>query len=310
MHRPNLGSLKSPPVRALATLLALTAPAAAAPQIPSAGPRPTGVTPGIATGGWTVDYNGFAHGLLVLKMHATLNFTPAAYDGQLSYHTAGMIGWMVHNVDDSAVHGHFTRADPADTTADQAVPETFTSTGNLRGTDRVTEMTYQGGNPIIHTLTPNVLLERSAVPPADTAHTIDNLSAIAMLVRQVADTGRCDGNATIFDGRRLTALTARTIGTQALPQTDRSIFSGDSLRCDFQGNQLAGFLKNDTEAAQRRTRYGNAWLASVLPGVPPIPVRVIFENKALGQVTLYLTDAKPLPPGPLAQRGARGLTVQ
>jgi hypothetical protein len=283
-------------------LLAMAGPhAAAAPPpgakpgaaiIPRAEATPTGVTPGTATGAWSVQYDGFAHGLLVLKMRATLRFTPASYAGELEFHTAGMVGWMVHNVDDSHVEGVFARAAQSDPSPDRVVPASFVSIGNLRGTDRVTRMTYRDGSPVIGTLTPDVALERTAVPPAMAAHTIDTLSALAMLVRQVGDTGRCDGDAMIFDGRRLTALTARTVGTQDLPRTSRSIFTGPSLRCDFQGNQLAGFKKDDSEAQQRRTKYGNAWLATVVPGAPPIPVRVIFDNKVLGQVTLYLTAAE------------------
>jgi hypothetical protein len=280
----------------LAALAASKTPAGATPRAgaepPVAGARSTGVTPGIDTGAWSVQYDGFAHGLLVLKMRASLSFSPTAYAGELTFHTAGMVAWMVHDIDDSHVQGQFVHGEDGDQVLDRAMPASFDSVGNLRGTDRVTRMSYRDGSPVIGTLTPDVALERSPVPPQSTAHTIDNLSAIAMLVRQVADTGRCDGNALLFDGRRLTSLTARTIGTQALSHTDRSIFAGDALRCDFQGNQLSGFKKDESEAEQRKTKFGNAWLASVLPHAPPVPVRVIFDNKVLGQVTLYLTSVQ------------------
>ncbi len=297
----------------VALALAMVVPAACAladsaknAGIPSVSARNTGVVPGSTTGAWTVQYDGFSHGLLVLKMRASLRFGPAAYDGTLSFHTAGMISWMVHSTDDSQVQGQFVRGDEGGAAPDRVAPSSFVSIGNLRGVDRVTRMTYANGAPVIGTLTPDVNLERTPVAPASTVRTIDTLSAIAMLVRQVGDTGRCDGGTMIFDGRRLTSLTARTVGTQTLPRTDRSIFAGDSLRCDFQGNQLAGFKKDESEADQRKTKFGNAWLASVVPNAPPIPVRVIFDNKVLGQVTLYLTAAGA-PTGVVAQNpGPRG----
>jgi hypothetical protein len=287
---------------------AMPGAAHAAPSAPvtMAGPRDTGVAPGAATGGWTVEYDGFAHGLLVLKMHATLNLTRTGYEGSLSFHTAGMVGWMVHDTDDSQVTGRFVQADPGDALPDHAQPLSFVSIGNLRGVERVTRMTYRDGNPVIQTLTPDPSLERSAVPPAATPHTLDNLSALGELVRQVADTGRCDGNATLFDGRRLTTLSARTSGTQTLPHTSRSIFAGQALRCDFEGNQLYGFKHAESEAEQRATKHGNAWLASVLPNLPAVPVRVIFTNKVLGEVTLYLTAAQPAL-GNVAQLPAAGM---
>ena len=283
--------------------LAVGAPSA---PVPMASARETGVTQGAATGGWTVEYDGFAHGLLVLKMHATLNLTQSGYEGSLSFHTAGMVGWMVHDTDDSQVQGRFVQADPGDTMPDKAEPTSFVSIGNLRGIDRVTRMAYRDGSPMIQTLTPDPKLERSAVPPSATPHTLDNLSALGELVRQVADTGRCDGHETLFDGRRLTTLSARTVGTETLGHTSRSMFAGQALRCDFEGNQLYGFKNAESEAEQRATKHGNAWLASVLPHLPAVPVRVIFTNKALGEVTLYLTSARPAM-GTVAQLPAAGM---
>ena len=330
MHRLDLGSLKIDPRSGPATppgcgfplggaalssvllglsLLSLAAMPAAARAAPvravQAGPpgmsaQPNGIAQGVTTGGWSVQYDGFADGLLVLKMRATLHFTPSGYDGTLTFHTAGMIAWVVRSNDDSEVSGAFVRAGAtggspvAEPSADRAAPASFVSIGKLRGVERITRMTYRDGSPVIGTLTPEVTLERTPVAPSATVHTIDTLSAIAMLVRQVGDTGRCDGGTMIFDGRRLTALTARTAGPASLPHVGRSIFSGQTLRCDFDGNQIAGFKKDESEADQRRTRHGVAWLASVLPGAPPIPVRVIFDNKVLGQVTLYLTSAEPV----------------
>ncbi len=316
MHRADLRTLKTTrsgqiaaslrrgacAILVAAALPAAAAPTQAGPAVPRAEARATGVAPNTPTGAWTVQYDGFAHGLLVLKMRASLRFTQTSYDGALSFHTAGMVGWMVHSVDDSTVQGTFARGEPSDRVA----PASFVSIGNLRGTDRVTRMTYLNGTPVIGTLTPDVALERTAVAPSATMHTIDTLSALAMLVRQVGDTGRCDGGAMIFDGRRLTALTARTIGTQDLAQTSRSIFAGPSLRCDFQGNQLAGFKKDESEADQRRTKFGNAWLATMVPNAPPIPVRVIFDNKVLGQVTLYLTAAEASAASVAQNRGSTG----
>jgi hypothetical protein len=234
------------------------------------------------TGSFTAEYEGFSHGLLVLKMSTALTLTPTSYTGRLEYHTAGMIGWMVHNTNDTTVTGRLE--------GDRLIPIRSDSTGDLRHVDRVTRMHYDHGTWVFETLTPPVDQERSAVPPAMTVNTIDTLSAIAMLIHQVGAHGTCDGKVTAFDGRRLTALTARTVGDVMLPKTDRSRFAGQALRCDFDGDQLAGFLKSDPEAQQRRTRHGTAWLAQAVPGAPPVPVRVVFENKIMGQVTLYLTS--------------------
>jgi hypothetical protein len=146
-----------------------------------------------------------------------------------------------------------------------------------------------GGNPVVRVLSPPVEQERTPIPVAETAHTIDTLSALALLIREVGQSGTCSGSVTTFDGRRLAQQTAHQSGDEVLPQTDRSIFAGKALRCDFEGRQLGGFVRNEDEDDLRKPRHGTAWLADMVPGAPPVPVKVIFENKILGQVTLYLT---------------------
>ena len=233
------------------------------------------------TGGFSADYVGYSHGLTVLKLTGSLTLTPGGYSAEVTFHTAGLVGMMVHVDNDTHVQGAFD--------GNKAVPSLFAGTGRMRGTDRATRIEYTGGNPVVKILVPPVEHERSPIAPQDTLHTIDTLSAAALLVREVATTGHCDGSEKTFDGRRLSDLTAHTTGPELLPQTSRSIFSGQTLRCDFDGTQLGGFVNDENEDTLRKPRHGTAWLAPVLPNAPPVPVRVIFDNKILGQVTLYLT---------------------
>ena len=236
---------------------------------------------GSPTGGYSVEYTGYSHGFVVLKLAGSLSLAPSGYGAHVTFHTAGMAGWVLHSDNDSQVTGTFQGG--------QAVPKLFEGTGTLRGTKRLTRITYEGGNPVVQALSPPVEHERSAIPVAQTVHTIDTLSAVALLVHAVAQDGTCNGTVTTFDGRRLATQTAQTTGQEMLPQTGRSVFHGQALRCDFDGRQLGGFVNNENEDDLRKPRHGTAWLAAVLPGAPPVPVRVAFENKLLGQVTLYLT---------------------
>jgi len=233
------------------------------------------------TGSFTADYTGYSHGLTVLKLTGSLTLTPGGYAAHVTFHTAGFIGFVVHSDNDSQVQGVFQGS--------QAAPSLFVGSGNLRGTKRATRIEYKNGNPVVTLLTPPNERERTLVAPQDTLHTIDTLSAAALLVRTVAATGHCDGSTTTFDGRRLSVLTSHTTGEVTLPQTDRSIFAGQALRCDFDGQQTGGFVTNENEDSLRKPRHGTAWLAPILPNAPPVPVRVIFDNKILGEVTLYLT---------------------
>jgi hypothetical protein len=246
-------------------------------------------------GSISMKYDGYAHGLIVLKVDATLTLTTGSYAGRLKLRTAGMINWLAHMDSDSQVRGAFQGS--------QAVPAHYDSAGTARGVYREMHIGYRGGNPVIEQQTPPVDDQHTPVPPADTAGSIDTMSAMALLVHRVGQDGTCDGALRLFDGRRLTALTARGGGEVTLPASAKTHFNGEALRCDFEGIRLAGFARADDMAAQQRPRHGSAWLASIVPGAPPVPVRVTFENKVLGNVTLYLTEVSGSP-GPVAQNGA------
>ncbi len=126
------------------------------------------------------------------------------------------------------------------------------------------------------------------MPVALWANTVDNLSAMAALLHDVATIGRCDGSRRVFDGRRLSRIAAGTVGVEALPETDRSVFHGPALRCDFSGTLLAGFKYEDNRARAARPQRGVAWFAPLRPGGPPVPVRVRFATPFFGDATLYL----------------------
>jgi hypothetical protein len=237
-----------------------------------------------STGTLTAEYTGYSHGLTVLKLAGAITLTPGGYQAHVTFHTAGLIGMVVHSDNDSEATGSFAGG--------TAHPQLFVGSGHLRGTSRATRIEYQDGNPVVRVISPPVEQERTPIPPADTAHTIDTLSALALLIRQVGETGTCAGSATTFDGRRLAIQSVHDSGQETLPQTNKSIFAGPALRCDFDGRQLGGFVRNEDEDALRKPRHGTAWFANLVPGAPPVPVKVAFENKILGQVTLYLTSVE------------------
>jgi hypothetical protein len=235
-----------------------------------------------STGSFKAEYDGYSHGLVTLKLSASLTLTPTGYSGRLAFHTAGLVGFMVHVESDSRVVGHFY--------GDRAVPESFSSAGVLHGTSRTVGMHWHDGNPVIDAIAPPPELERTKVPPEMQAHTIDALSAMAALVRQASENDQCDGDAAVFDGRRLSLMQAHFVGHESPLPSAKSHYDAPALRCDFEGQEVAGFLKNESEADQRRARHGSAWLAPLLAGAPVVPEQVIFEHKVLGQVTLYLTS--------------------
>lgn len=265
-----------PAILAALLLIALPPPPAAAQ--PAAIPAVVHMT-----------YNGTALGLDVMKVNAAVSIDRDGYRIATSFATTGLLSVFASGEQHSTVWGAWRAGQPA--------PQRFWSWGSLHGDPRETLIDYENGRPVLRRLTPSETGEREAVPEPARGNTIDSLSAIAFLVRRVADTGSCDGGTRVFDGRRLTEISAHTVGQVVPASGEAGPYHGETLRCDFTGHELAGFLHDDSDW-QRRPHGGTAWMARPVHGGPPVPVRLTFDSKWVGEITLVLTDAGP---GPLPE---------
>jgi hypothetical protein len=237
------------------------------------------------TGALRATYETYAAGMHVAGVETGLNFGRWTYQLDLSYHTTGMVGIFFRGHQFAVVDGswHGLRAEPSH----------FVGEGFWRGIDRQADIEYKDGTPIIRQLVPPNDTEREPVPNALQTNTIDTLSALAELIRVVDATGRCETAVRTYDGRRAVALEAHTVAEEVLEPTDRSSFAGNTLRCDFSGRMLAGFLLGDDRERDSKPMHGSAWLAPVVAGGLRLPVRMAFETRWFGEATMYLTDIGP-----------------
>lgn len=227
-------------------------------------------------------YAGYKSGFHVLTAHSELLIAPTGYRISLNGNTSGMIGFFYHADWQSWADGTWTN--------DSVRPQHFDNDGVFGGHPRRIDLQYRNGNPVIRTLDPRDDGEHLPVPPDMTQHSIDSLSITALVVRQVAMMGRCDGQVTVFDGRSVENIALRPGGAEYLPATSRSSWAGPTLRCNLYAHMTAGFFRDGSPG--ERNYVDSIWLASVLPGVPPLPVRTVAHTHHLGELTLYLTDAK------------------
>jgi Protein of unknown function (DUF3108) len=227
----------------------------------------------------------YALGFSVADSRMSFDLTPTTYRMELSYQTTGLAKWVAGDSLDQTVAGTFQH--------DQAVPVQFSSSGRLKGHDRMVTLVYRDGDPTTTAINPPNETEREIVPPERRDHTIDTLSATIDMLHLAARTGRCDLSVNTYDGRRLEVFEAHTAGEEELPPTNRSTFSGRALRCDYSSRPVAGLKLGDGRDDDARTRAGTIWLAPVTPGGPRLPVRGLVDVRFLGQATMYLTGVTP-----------------
>jgi hypothetical protein len=227
-------------------------------------------------------------GLHVMDVEALLDLDGPRYRVTTRTRTTGLASFFSRSDQMTIAEGAWRGMEP--------VPARYRLEGMWRGDRREVAMDWVApGQPVLRRLEPSEEPEREPVPEAMRRGTVDTLSALAKLTRTVALTGRCEGAAAVYDGRRRTDVTAWTEGVERLPP--EGAFGGEALRCGFESRLLAGArLDRDPEEA-RRPQPATAWLGRPLPSRPAIPVRIEVPTRWFGAVRVRLTAVDRLPSG-------------
>jgi hypothetical protein len=230
-------------------------------------------------------YDTYAASLEVMRMNVFFSLGPWNYRINLDYRTTGLVGFFYRGHQVNTVRGNWNNghADPAE----------FFGDGVWRGKERRTLIDYNNGQPDVKILLPPQESEREPVPRNMQLHTMDTLSALAQLMRNVELKHDCNTSVHTYDGRRVLEIVATDGGSETLAPTGRSSFSGPALRCDFVGSELAGFLIGEDNSDNRKPLHGSAWLAAIAPYSTPLPVRIEFQTRWFGEAKMYLTNITP-----------------
>ncbi len=237
-------------------------------------------------------YDTYAAGIPVMEMRAFFGLGPWNYHIDVDYRTTGLVGVLFRGHQINSVRGLWDD--------ENAAPAEFSGDGVWHGQQRHTLIDYNHGVPVVKVLEPPQETEREPVPQALQLRTVDTLSALAQLMRKVELTRSCETSVRTYDGRRVLSIAARTGGPETLEAANHSIYAGPALRCDFEGSELAGFQLGEDDAEHQRPLHGSAWLAPMLHGAPALPVRLAFQTRWFGWVTMYMTAATTEPPESVA----------
>lgn len=224
-------------------------------------------------------------GMTIAQMEASLDISGGGYRIETKLRPTGIASMVASGDQTSLVDGRWGRNGPE--------PQRYITNGSWRGTARHMVIEYQAGMPVIRRMEPDERTEREPVPPALATGTLDGLSVLAKLTRQVAETGKCDGTAAIYDGRRRVDATSSTIGWERLTASRSDGFSGVALHCDFESRVIAGFRLDDDRETATRPLKGRAWIAPATADRPPVPVRVEFDTRWFGSVVAQMLTTPP-----------------
>ena len=203
-------------------------------------------------------YEAYAAGLNVMHDGCRVRLSGPALPGATwTIRTTGAFGVLFNGQQDHDASRAVRRAA-------RAAPARTTAPACCAGEPRVTLIDYRDGQPSIGQLVPPNEAEREPVPAELQRGTIDTLSAMAQLIDQVDQTGRCDGAR--HDLRRPAPgrLGARTVGheTAAAERPVELRRACAALRRSRAGSWPASSVDEDRAS-------GSSGRSTAAPGSPP-----------------------------------------
>jgi hypothetical protein len=274
---------RMPRARVLAA--ALAAWLAVAGVGPSRADAPSAALAGPAS----LAYQVYFGGLKALALQAEIGLSPEGYRVRLEARTEGIIDWLVDWSARAWSEGAIR--------AGVVQPARHVTESMLRGSRRDAALTFQPDGSIDAVVVPSAAAdEREPVTPEQERGALDPISAVLIALRVMDARHSCDQRVAVFDGRRRYDLEFRDGGRDVLKPSEYSSFSGEATLCLFRYIRIAGYQKTGRWNNPRDVdRVYRTWLAPVVPGLPPLPVRIEAEG-AFGTVLVHLV-ATPRPQG-------------
>ncbi|MCG5239258.1 DUF3108 domain-containing protein [Azospirillum doebereinerae] len=251
------------------------------------------VQPGTASAApVSATYRVHVGGVAVLDVAATLEMTGVAYKMEVKAQTDGFLGrmfpWQTVSRSEGAVR------------PDRLVPARHSQSSVFRGKPRSVTLEYDGqGNVAATVLPPPEEDDREPVPDAQKRGAYDPLSGFLAVLTAAARGEACTRSLPVYDGRRRYDMIFEDVGPRLVGASRYSVFAGAARQCRVSYRPVAGYGKNPPSGAFWRRESGpserppaDLWLAPVVPGEPPLPVRLETESD-LGAVVIHLTGVTP-----------------
>jgi len=227
-----------------------------------------------------LDYKIFLGGLHALSMTTQLSRDgDAGYRMAVDAATDGFIGALV----DARY-----RAESEGVTAEHtASPRRFQGVSGQDGDGdgKTVTVVYRDGAAPEVAFAPAHEAPSDPLPADMTTATVDPPSAMMTLMETLGTTGRCDATVKVFDGKRRYNLMSSHAGELYLKASGIAPYDGPAVECRVGIERIAGFRTG--RFAKRYPDEITIFLASVIDGAPPVPVRLHAKNM-FGALRMHL----------------------
>lgn len=229
-------------------------------------------------------YAVYAGGFHVLDAQAYHQRNGEHYEIGAGARTEGFIDWLFS--------WQGTTVSTGTLEGQSAIPERHENWGQYNESERRVLVTYDKNGDVQSVVRdPEPNWEKFYPLPDDAPKgTIDPLSLIAQMTARFGSGGSCDGEFSIFDGKRRYDLYTTDKGIEELPDNGYSIYRGPALKCRIEYKMLGGNRKEVSDVA-KSARDRDIWVARVIDGAPHIPVRVQVET-SFGPIIGHLTEIR------------------
>ena len=236
-----------------------------------------------------LEYEAYLGGMHAVSFKARVGMGEADYRAQVRLRSDGLLAKLVDFSLDAEAAGLAGSGGLR--------PQQFQVASQWReSTGRLVEISYaEDGAPALRVEPPAEEDDREEVPEALRWDTLDPISATLELVRQLARSGRCEGEVAVFDGRRRYNVIIHHLGETILEASDVAPYGGPAVRCGVSFERIAGFWRNARRQDSDEAMV-EVFMAPMTASTPPVPVRIHAKN-AFGALRIHLVAARPAAPG-------------
>jgi hypothetical protein len=242
--------------------------------------------PAAADGGAKLDYEVWAGGIRVLEAEIVMRTDQGRYRMELTADLVGPPSWVEEYHLKAFSEGVVGEAGPE--------PEIYRLESENGDDSHWVQLAYADGMPSVDADTNLEKKKREPVEDALKQDSVDPLTGLLSLVLQVAGAGSCEGLVPVFDGRRRFDVSLTDQGTGEQPKSRYNAYEGPTQRCAVTLKPIAGYRYSGTDKQQFPAEVILQG-ASIVDGMPPLPVRLDTEN-SYGALILHLVDYEAIDP--------------